>query len=544
MGEKDARIIEANANACASLGYTLEELQSLSVFDIDPHFTSSLWRRHKEQLPIGGSQTIESVHRRKDGSLIPVEVTASRHIFEGNSVIFAFVQDITKRKSYEKQLTHLATHDELTGLANRTLLYDRLEQSIHYANRSQRQVAVLLLDLDRFKLVNDSLGHAAGDDLLCLVARRLLESVREADTVARLGGDEFVILLAEVAEEEHVGWVAEKILEELTRPFAIERQISLTLSMGISVYPRDGNSSDMLLRNADIAMYRAKEQGGTFRFYAAGMNQKIMDTLELEADLRHAVARNELRLHFQPKIDLASGRINGCEALLRWQHPQRGLLLPGSFIYLAEETGLILPIGEWALVAACAQIKEWLALGLSAIPVAVNLSARQFRTGNLFETIRRIVQGCGVDPCLFELELTESMTMLDPDATANTLRQLKDLGLSLALDDFGTGYSSLNYLRRFPFDCLKIDRSFIKDVATDPSAAAVATTIMAIARSLGLHAVAEGVETREQLDFVIQSGCETCQGFYFSKPIPADEFAEMLRENEQAEVPRKQFNLP
>ncbi|MFA5515179.1 MAG: EAL domain-containing protein [Desulfuromonadales bacterium] len=527
--DEDGGVLEANAQACASLGYTEEEVLGLKIFDIDPQFTPDLWKRHRDLLPTAGFHTIETLHRRKDGTLFPVEVTVSHQIYEGRSLSFSFVRDITERKAYEKQLVHLATHDKLTGLANRSLLYDRLEQSIHYANRSHRQVAVLLIDLDRFKLVNDSLGHTAGDELLCQVARRLLDAVREADTVARLGGDEFAILLAEVAEEEHVGMVAEKIVAQVMRPFAIERQVNLTLSMGISLYPRDGDSSEMLLRNADIAMYRAKEEGNCFRFYAAGMNQRIVDTLELEADLRHAVARNELRLHFQPKIDLTSGSINGCEALLRWQHPQKGLLMPSRFIHLAEETGLILPIGEWALRAACAQIQAWAALGLPAIPVAVNLSARQFRTGNLLEAVRRIVRESGIEPRLLELELTESMIMLDPQVTAQTLLRMKELGLRLALDDFGAGYSSLNYLRRFPFDCLKIDRSFINDVATDPSAAAVATSIVAIAHSLGLHAVAEGVETQEQLDFLLRSGCETCQGYLFSKPVPAEAMADMLR---------------
>ncbi|MFA5515180.1 MAG: EAL domain-containing protein [Desulfuromonadales bacterium] len=528
---EEGRIVEANARICANLGYPREELCALTVFDVDAQVNHELWRLHQKELASGGFKTIETLHRRKDGTTFPVEITISCHRYEGQNLCFCFVQDISDRKDNEKRLVHLATLDELTGLANRNLLFDRLEQSIYYANRSQRLVAILLIDLDRFKVVNDSLGHTAGDELLCMVARRLLDTVRAADTVARLGGDEFAILLTEVAEEEHVVLTAEKILAKIIQPYAVaERWITVTPSIGISLYPRDGGGSEMLLRNADIAMYRAKEEGNTFRFYAKGMNQRMMDTLEVEADLRHAIERDELRLYYQPKVDLASGHINGCEALLRWQHPHKGLLAPDSFIGLAEETGLILPIGEWVLAVACAQVQDWLASGLPVVPVSVNLSARQFSTGDLLETVQRIMHDSGIDPRLLELELTESMIMLNPEATAATLHRLKHLGLRLALDDFGTGYSSLNYLRRFPFDCLKIDRSFIHDVATDPSAAAVTTSIVAIARSLGLHAVAEGVETRDQLDFLVRSDCDTCQGYYFSKPVPADVFAAMLRE--------------
>ena len=530
--DEDGNIVEVNDQACASLGYTRQELCALTVFDVDPTFAPEKWLEHRKLMRSKGAGTIETLHRRKDGSVFPVEVTVNYLEYEGQSVSFSFARDITERKRAEEQLRHQATHDELTGLANRALLQDRLEQSIHYANRSQRLVAVLLLDLDRFKVINDSLGHGFGDELLRSVARRLERTVREADTVVRMGGDEFVILLAEVAEGDDVGLVAKKILENLTRPYPISgREITVTASIGVSLYPRDGADGETLLRNADVAMYRAKEDGDTFRFYAPKMDQRVHETLEMEADLRRALERAELLLHYQPKVDLASGEITGAEALLRWQHPQRGLVAPGMFIPLAEETGLILPIGEWVLATACAQVRAWQVQGLEAVPVAVNLSARQFRKADLAETVHRVLRESGIAPRLLELELTESMIMRDPQAAAATMQQLKALGVRLALDDFGTGYSSLNYLRRFPVDSLKIDRSFISDAACDPSAAAVATSIVAIAHSLGLHAVAEGVETREQLAFLRNCGCDSLQGYYFSRPVPAADFAALLRED-------------
>lgn len=439
-------------------------------------------------------------------------------------------KDISEQKKNAARLEYLATHDVLTGLANRVLLRDRLEQSIHFAHRSQRIVAVLLIDLDRFKLINDSLGHNMGDELLKQVARRLCESVREADTVARLGGDEFVILLAEVAEEKDVQPVAEKILSRLAQPCDLGgREITITGSLGIGVYPRDGTDSENLIRHADIAMYRAKEEGNCCRFYSPAMGLRSRETMELEADLRRALERRELLLYYQPKVELATGRIVGSEALLRWLHPTRGMIAPGRFIPLAEETGMILPIGDWVLTEVCRQIAAWQREGLEALPVAVNLSARQFRKADLAAAVRSLLEAAGIEPSLLELELTESMIMHDPPIAAAIMQQLKTLGIRLALDDFGTGYSSLNYLRRFPVDCLKIDGSFIHDVPGDQSAAAVAASIVAIANSLGLTSVAEGVETRAQLDFLINCGCGGFQGYLFSPPVPAEEFAAMLR---------------
>lgn len=439
-------------------------------------------------------------------------------------------KDISEQKKNVARLEYLATHDVLTGLANRVLLRDRLEQSIFFAQRSRRLVAVLLMDLDRFKVINDCLGHDSGDEILKQVAMRLRESVREADTVARFGGDEFVILLAEVANIKDVEPVAEKILHCLSRPYHLcGRELTITGSLGISIYPNDDADSENLIRHADIAMYRAKEETNSFCFYAPGMGLLSSETMELEVDLRRALERGELAVHYQPKVDLATGRIIGSEALLRWHHPQKGMISPSRFIPMAEETGLILPIGEWVLMEVCRQVGIWQRQGFPPLPVAVNLSARQFRKNDLVDTMRRIFAETGTEPGLLELELTESMIMHDPEAAVATMQQLKKLGVKLALDDFGTGYSSLNYLRRFPVDCLKIDKTFIRDVPGDSSAAAVAASIVAIAQRLGLSSIAEGVETREQLDFLVECGCDGFQGFLFSAAVLGEEFSAILR---------------
>jgi diguanylate cyclase (GGDEF)-like protein len=479
------------------------------------------------------SVRVELRNYRKDGSLFWNEATVSPvHDEQGRLTHYlGIVNDVTDRKRYQQQLEYQAGHDLLTDLANRNLLSDRLAQSLLYARRSGRIVALLLLDLDRFKVVNDSLGHGMGDELLKLVAQRLSSCIRDADTVARLGGDEFAVALAEVAEIDDVGLVAKKIRETLIRPFVLAgREIGVTASIGISLFPRDGENSETLVRNADIAMYRAKEAGGdTFRFFAAEMNLRVRETLDLESDLRRALERGDFLLHYQPKLDLASGRIIGCEGLVRWQHPNRGLVSPGAFIPLAEETGLIVPLGEWVLAEACRQARAWQKEGLTGLCVGINLSARQFHDAGLIDRIRSIIEASGLDPRWLELELTESMIMRDPTAAVKTMHQLKGLGVSLALDDFGTGYSSLNYLRRFPVDALKIDRSFITDVESDPSCASVATSVVAIAHSLSLAAVAEGVETPGQAEFLAGCHCDQVQGFLYSKPLPVDEFAALLR---------------
>ncbi|PKN12344.1 MAG: two-component system response regulator [Deltaproteobacteria bacterium HGW-Deltaproteobacteria-4] len=523
-------------------GYTAAEAIGRNILEliIPPAMRTEVKSAMETMVATGqGPPPSEMCLRHKEGR--EVEVYSSYVILQKpgrDPELFCLDVDITARKNYERQLEHLSTHDDLTGLANRALLFDRLAQSLHYAHRSRRLVAVLLVDLDRFKVINDSLGHDFGDQVLCAVAQRLLQNVREADTVARMGGDEFVVLLAEVADAEDVGLVARKILDNLSRPYQVgHREIIITASLGISLYPKDSDNGAMLIRNADIAMYRSKrDDRSNFCFYAAEMNKHIQETMELEGELRHALERKEFCLHYQPKIDLLNGRIIGSEALVRWHHPQRGMVSPADFIPLAEETGLIVPLGAWVMKEACQQARVWQEMGLPALGVAVNLSARQFRRGDLPQVVREILQETGLEPCLLELELTESMVMDDPAGAEETMRALKEMGVRLSLDDFGTGYSSLNYLRSFPVDSLKIDRSFINDVATDPSGASVVASIIDIAHNLGLTAVAEGVETLEQLKFLSGCDCNMFQGYLFSKPLPAGEFAALLRSGRQMTI--------
>lgn len=495
--------------------------------------TAELYQQLWSHLQAGKEWQGEFINKHKAGHLFWERAKISPLRDEQGRITHyvAVKEDITVQKDYEKQLEFLATHDELTGLANRTLLKDRFNQAVGRAQRSKYKVAVILLDLDRFKLVNDSLGHGKGDELLCLVAQRLKESVRETDTVARFGGDEFVVLLEAVAGVDNAWKIAKKILHRLSQPYLLaDRTISVTASLGLSLAPDDGADAITLIRNADIAMYHAKRRRGAISFYNEEMNRQLIAVVELEEGLRQALAGHEFLLHYQPKVDLRSGCIKGCEALLRWQHPQRGLVAPGEFISLAEETGLIVPIGTWAIQEACRQSLAWQAAGLPPTRIAVNLSARQFLQGDLNKVVGTILQESKLAPELLELEVTESMIMDNPLGAVQTLRELKKLGVYLSLDDFGTGYSSLNYLRRFPVDSLKIDQSFIRDVTDDASGASVVASIIDIAHNLNLTAIAEGVETQAQLDFLLYNDCDTVQGYLFSKPLPAAEFAQLLRE--------------
>ncbi|MDO3379857.1 EAL domain-containing protein [Geoalkalibacter halelectricus] len=528
----DGSLFYVNQTAAASLGYTVEELLAVGIPGIDPVF-GPVFQAHVEKLKAQDLPPFESDHFAKDGRRIPKQIKSVYLRMGEQEFVCAFAEDISERRHYEDRLQYLASHDELTGLANRTLLHDRLNQCIHFARRSKRLVAVLLLDIDRFKVINDSLGHGTGDELLRNVARRLQDSVRETDTVARLGGDEFVVLLSEVVDVDDVGRIAEKILGRLADPHLLAgREISLTASLGISLYPRDSDEGATLVRNADIAMYRAKCEGGSgFSFYKPVMNERVLETLELEGALRLAVERHEFCLHYQPKVDLTSGRIVGCEALLRWRHPQRGLVAPAEFIPLAEETGLIVPIGAWALKEACRQTRAWVSEGLPPVSIAVNISARQFRKGDLPQLVREVIQESGIDPRLLMLELTESILMTNPLGAVSVMETLKTFGVGLSLDDFGTGYSSLAYLSRYPFDQLKIDRSFVNDIVTDSNSATIATSIIALAQRMGLRTVAEGVETEAQLGYLRKNGCDEMQGYLVSRPLAAGDFARFLREN-------------
>lgn len=453
------------------------------------------------------------------------------------------MQIMTERK--QAHLYHLAHYDALTGLPNRLLFEDRLTQALAQKHRTGQLVALLFLDLDRFKAINDTFGHAVGDLLLRAVAQRLTQSVRESDTVARMGGDEFTLIFGGLREPQDAGQIAHLILEAMTKPFLLEgHEVHVSTSIGITLYPLDTNgiaekkrAIEILLKNADTAMYQAKDQGkNNYQFFKAEMNVTTLERLLLENDLRKALENNEFILHYQPRIHCADGSVSGMEALIRWRHPTLGLVSPATFIPLAEETGLIVPIGEWVLRTACAQTKTWLDAGMRPLRVAVNISARQFKHADLIVTIKNVLQDTGLNPIYLEVELTEGLAMENVKQTVITLNALNDLGVSIAIDDFGTGYSSLSYLKRFPVDFLKIDQSFVRDIGSNDSAA-IARTIIAMAHNLQLEVVGEGVETVEQLDFLRRHDCEEVQGYFFSRPLPAEEFITFISTGSQSMPP-------
>lgn len=471
---------------------------------------------------------------RKDGRMFWNELLIAPVRDESGKVThFVGIQnDVTERKNYENQLEHQANYDALTELPNRNLSQDRLGQALSYARRHGRDLAVMFIDLDHFKNINDSLGHNIGDLLLKLVSARLAGCVREGDTVARQGGDEFAVILSEIAAEEDATVVARKILKVIAEPFTIEgHELHVTGSIGIALHPKDGEDSQTLLKNADAALYRAKDMGrNNTQFYAAEMNVKAMERLMLENGLRHALERNEFVVHYQPRVGMRSGEITGMEALVRWQHPELGLISPVRFIPVAEETGLIVPLGEWVLRTACEQNKAWQRAGLKPVCVAVNLSARQFKHQDLVQVVADILKETGIDPGYLELEMTESLIMQNVEETIATLTRLKAIGVRLAIDDFGTGYSSLSYLKRFPIDMLKIDQSFVRNITTDPDDAVIAKTIISMAHDMQLNVIAEGVETEGQKSFLRLRHCDEMQGYLFSRPVPAGEFEVLLRE--------------
>lgn len=436
-----------------------------------------------------------------------------------------------ERKRYQEQLEYQANYDVLTGLPNRNLLHDRLRQSV-FAQRYVRSIAVVFIDIDHFKFVNDSLGHNAGDKLLQCVAARLTQTVRDSDTVARLGGDEFILILNDQTGQEVIYRAMQRIISKVAEPIEIGGQeLMVTCSAGISLHPQDGPDVETLLKNADAAMYRAKEKGrNNFQFYTMEMNQRVNERLKMESSLRRALERKEFELYYQPRISVSTGASVGCEALLRWQHPERGLLLPERFIPLAEETGLIVPIGEWVLKSACAQGQAWQKRRSAPLSVSVNLSLRQLRQEALAVAVASALKESGLHPWLLEMELTESLVMHDADAAISALSRLRELGVKLSIDDFGTGYSSLSYLTRLPISALKIDQSFVHEVKgngrTDEGL--VAQAIISLGHNLKLKVVAEGVETDAQFEFLKEHGCDEVQGFRFGKAMPAEEFERFL----------------
>ncbi len=440
-----------------------------------------------------------------------------------------------ERRLYERQLTYLANHDALTALPNRNLLQDRLNQAIAHTQRAGQLMAVLFLDLDRFKTINDSLGHDKGDQVLTIISTRLAGCVRDDDTIARLGGDEFIILLHDLSREEDAAIVAGKVISCLQHPLVVNgHELFITGSIGISFYPQDGEDGNTLLKNADTAMYRAKDTGrNTFALYNQAMNAQALRHLQMETALRHALERDELSLHYQPQVDLRSGLITGVEALLRWRSPEHGQVSPAEFIPIAEDTDLILKIGDWVLETACRQAKQWNDTYHGELRIAINLSSRQFRQPDLPGQISNALQASGLDPELLELEITEGTVMHNAEESVATLRRLRDMGVKLSIDDFGTGYSSLSYLKRFPINIVKIDQSFVRDITTDPDDAAIACSIIALAHSMKLRVIAEGVETEGQLGFLQANQCDQMQGYYFSRPLPKEELDRLLSDGKR-----------
>ena len=481
----------------------------------------------------GMVHNFESQVYRRDGNIIWISENARAVRDTDGSVQFfeGTVVDITERRLHDEKLEYQASHDSLTGLPNRSLLRDRIEQAIAKARRDGHLVAVVFVDLDHFKLINDSLGHHVGDRLLLEVADRLMACVRGHDSVARHGGDEFVIVLTEQHDENEIIAVVSRLLEAISQPWIDNGQeYGLSCSVGVSCYPQDGDDPDGLLRSADAAMYKAKASGrSTYHFYTPELNQAINERLELENSLRHALERDEFRVYYQPRVDVASGCIIGAEALIRWDCPGKGIVPPDSFISIAEETGLIIPIGQWILQEACRQASAWQRAGLPSINVSVNLSPIQFRHAGLVQSVAAALAQAELDPACLELELTESFVMHDAERINVAMQSLKALGVDIAVDDFGTGYSSLSYLKRFPVDRLKVDKSFVRDIDSDPDDAAIVRAIITLGHALGLKVVAEGVETRAHHDFLRQHGCDELQGYYFSRPIPALDMEALLR---------------
>ncbi len=539
----DGRFLLTNDRFCDLLGYSRDELLGMTFQQIThaDDLAQNLDLHDRLRAGKGSTHAFEERYLRQDGSLLWGNVTVSleRDGSDGPKYMIAVVEDITERKQMEQRLQHLAHFDSLTSLPNRLLFGDRLKQVLAQADRNGWLVAVLFVDLDHFKLVNDTLGHGIGDRLLQEVAQKLLDCVRAGDTIGRLGGDEFALILPNVACAQDAALVAQKLVGALARPILIDgHEIFASASVGITLYPSDSKDPEQLVRNADTAMFRAKDMGRNgYQFYTAEMNARVEERLRLENGLRHALERNEFLLHYQPKVNLASGEVTGVEALLRWRRGDGELVGPAQFIPLLEETGLIVPVGDWVLNQACTQIKAWQEAGLPHITVAVNLSARQFQSRDLVDTVQRAIKSSGIDPRLLELELTESLLMRNANEAIDVLGRLRSMGVSLSVDDFGTGYSSLAYLKRFPLNTLKIDRSFVSEIVSDPDDASIARAILTLAHSLKLKVVAEGVETEAQMAFLAANHCDEMQGYYFSRPLAPEDCAALLQERRRLTPP-------
>ncbi|MGH8504760.1 MAG: putative bifunctional diguanylate cyclase/phosphodiesterase [Stenotrophobium sp.] len=545
----DGRVLTVNPAAERLLGYSAREMLNKNVLELihDPHEVahraSELSMELGQKVPadyrvltvkpgMGLSEEREWTYIRKDRTTVPVKLSVSRLTDHAGEITgyLKVAYDITESKRAEAYIRHMAHHDGLTGLPNRTLLLDRLDMAIRQARRNNRHVGVLMMDLDHFKRVNDSLGHQVGDQLLIAVAHRISECLREVDTVARLGGDEFVVLATDVRDRDELDILIRKIVERISAPILINHQeLLVTPSIGGSIFPEDGTDVHALIKNADMAMYYVKGHGrSSMQWFLPTMLEATEEKLALTTALRFALERNEFELHYQPEVALGNGRVIGMEALIRWKHPRYGDIMPDRFIALAEETGLILPIGEWVLETACEQCVVLQKKIGRPLVMAVNVSPRQFQQKDWLDVIERVLRKSGLQPSCLALEITEGLLMRSPEESAGMLAQIRNLGVSIVIDDFGTGYSSLSYITRFPIDKIKIDRSFVRDLATDAADAAIIIAVIAMARSLQIGVVAEGVETEEQLNYLRSRDCDEVQGFYYSKAVPAKDLPAVI----------------
>jgi len=528
------RISTVNPTFCKVTGYTPQEAigKNPSFLKSGKH-PKSFYKRMWEAIHKKGFWQGEICNRRKDGAFYTEWLTISMiKNKEGKAIhLLGVFNDISQKKKAEETIRHMAYYDPLTDLPNRSLFYDRLKHNLAQASRSKNLLAVLFLDLDRVKIINDSLGHAIGDQLLKSVAHRLTQSLREVDTVARMGGDEFMVILPGMERPEDIAIIADKILHSLKPPFKFGKHVLyITASIGISIYPFDGKSPEILSKNADTAMYRAKNLGrNNYQIFTQSMKHEVFEELAMGNNLRHALDEGEFTLHYQPQITLNSGNIIGMEALVRWNHPKFGLIQPNRFIRWAEDSGLIVPLGEWVLKTACQQTRKWQTEGMGHLKLAVNLSARQFKQENLYETVEKILKDSSLDPEWLDLELTESAIMENPQAAIKTSQKLRSMGVNFSIDDFGTGYSSLTYLKQFPLTNLKMEQSFVQDLVVDPSDKAIAKAVIALGHGLNLFVIAEGVETETQRDLLKEYQCDIMQGFLFSKPLPPTAFERLVR---------------
>jgi diguanylate cyclase (GGDEF)-like protein/PAS domain S-box-containing protein len=534
LANMDQKLLQTNAAFARMLGYSNDELRGRRLAEVmHPDDLAEVQRLYRA-LESGEIERCQSDLRylRKDGSVMSGRMTASSVPQDGLTPHFtvAMIEDITERKRAEARIEYLATHDGLTGLPNRSLFRDRMMQAVAHVRRAGRLLAIVFLDLDRFKVINDGFGHGFGDAVLKAAAERLTGVVRDGDTVARQSGDEFLILLDDVRRMADIYVVVQKLLDAFARPLLLqEREVFLTASIGISVYPDDGQSADALIANADTAMYRAKKLGGNaYQFFTRQLSDETRHRVDLETELRGAVARDQLQLAYQPKVEIASGRIIGCEALLRWSHPRLGCVAPADFIPIAEECGQILPIGDWVLRSACERSRQWLDAGLPPVVVSVNISARQFHQQDLAGWVLGTLEHAQLPPERLELELTESLIAQDVDQAMAGIKRLKAAGVKLSIDDFGTGFSNLGTLKRFRVDTLKIDQSFVRDILTDADDATIALATIALAHNLRMRVIAEGVETAEQCVFLRDHRCDEIQGYFFSKPVSASDMTAML----------------